>query len=337
MIVIATIAHLTRMFKSFSSAWEMSWSISLSFNSSFVFIIITSKYIIVISNLLKLLLVRNLIKLFFLVPVWINADIAVFLLHLLFMWITSLFKGLLLLLLCIVKVLRRFMVLIIWHLTHDDHLLLSHTWMSLIIRIMLLIILLRLSMLLRSVVRNCVLNLTRLLMLLLELRSHFASVAVWNGLSHADDCWNLPFILRWSIILRNLFLLPLVIIIISISINALWWLRIILIMAMWILIIRASGWLSGTKLLIAGIKLFCHRLINGLSNCTIITFAILVVLAHEVMIIHIFLNASWWSTWLFNIALIYVLDLLDVSLYHIEVSCFEFFSFLKKTCLLNVS
>ena len=336
MIVVAAVA-LTRMFEPIS-AWILSCLTSLFTFSSFVFIVITSKYVIVVSDLLKLLFVCNLFKLFFLVPVWISADVAM-LLTFLFKWVASLLERLLLLLLSIiVKVLWRLMVIILRHRTHHN-LLLSHSWMCLIIRIMLvMLILLRLSMLLRSVIRNSlwdlllwrwllwlVLGLVLLLarrLLVLELRGHF--VVSWNGWSHADNCWNLSFIFRWS--LRRL-RLALVIIIISISINALWRLGKIVIMAMRILIISASSFLSGAKLRITLIKLLCHRLINGLSNCIVLWFSV-VVLAHKIMIIHIFLNASWRSAWIFDVALVDVLDLLNVSLYHIEVSRFKLFCFL---------
>jgi hypothetical protein len=332
---------LTRMFETVS-AWIVSSLCLTSFLSisPLILIVITSKYIIVVSDLLELSFVSLLFKLFFLVPVWINTYVAM-LLSFLFKWIASFLEWLLLHLIVVVKVLWRFVVVILWDLTLNN-LLLSHSRMSLIIRIMLvLVILLRLSMLLRSVVWNSVWNLRlRLLLLLadlllLELWCHL--VSVWNGrlgLCHTDNCWNLSFILRWSLIWR--LRLALVIIIISISINALWRLGKIVIMAMRILIISASSRLSGTKLLITLIKLLCHWLINGLSNC-IVLWVTIVVVAHKIMIIHIFLNASWWSTWVFDITLVDVLDLLNVSLNHIEISRFELFSFLKKTGLLNVS
>ena len=340
MIIVATNA-LTRMFKPVS-AWIVSSSCLTSFSSIFplIFIVITSKYIIVVSDLLELSFVCLLFKLFFLVPVWINTYVAMFLTFL-FMLVASFLKWLLLHLIVVVKVLWRFVVVILWDLTLNN-LLLSHSRMSLIIRIMLvLVILLRLSILLRSVVWNSVGNLwLRLLLLLadllvLELRCHL--VSVWNGrlsLCHADDCWNLSFIFRWSLIWR--LRLALVIIIIPISINALWRLGKIVIMAMRILIISASSRFSGTKLLITLIKLLCHWLINGLSNCIVLKFSVVGV-THKIMIIHIFLNTSWRSTWVFDIALVDVLDLLNVSLYHIEISRFELFSFLKKTGLLNIS
>jgi len=340
MIVVAAIA-LTRMFEAVS-AWILSSSCLTSFSSisPLILIVITSKYIIVVSDLLELSFVCLLFKLFFLVPVWINTYVAM-LLTFLFKWVASFLKWLLLHLIVVVKVLWRFVVVILWTLTLNN-LLLSHSRMSLIIRIMLvLVILLRLSILLRSVVWNSVWNLwLRLLLLLtdllvLELRCHL--VSVWNGrlsLCHTDDRWNLSFILRWSLIWR--FRLALVIIIITISINALWRLGKIVIMAMRILIISASSRLSGTKLLSTLIKLLSHWFINGLSNCIVLRFSVVVV-AHKIMIIHIFLNASWWSTWVFDIALVDILDLLNVSLDHIEISRFELFSFLKKTGLLNVS
>lgn len=335
MIVVAAVALLTRMFEPIS-AWILSSLTSLFTFSSFVFIVITSKYVIVVSYLLKLLFVCNLFKLFFLVPVWISADVAM-LLSLLFQWVASFLEWLLLLLLLIIKVLWRLMVIILRYLAHHNCLF-AKSWMCLIIRIMLvMLILLRLTVLLRSVVRNSVrdlllwrwllwlvLGLVLLLagLLVLELRGHF--VISWNGWSHADDCWNFSFIFRWSLILR--LGLTLVIIIISISLNALWRLGKIVI-TMRILIISSSSFLSGAKLWITLIKLLCHWFVNGLSNCIILWF-FSVVSAHKIMIIHIFLNASWRSAWIFDVALIDILDLLNVSLYHIEISRFKLFCFL---------
>ena len=126
------------------------------------------------------------------------------------------------------------------------------------------------------------------------------------------------------------------IIIIPISINALWRLGIIVIMAMRIIIVSTSSWLLRAELWVTRFELLRHRLIDGLSNCIVLWFFV-VVTAHEIMIIHIFLNASWRMTRIFDVALVDILDLLNVSLDHIEISRFELFSFLKKTGLLNVS
>ena len=106
--------------------------------SSFVFVIVTSENVIVVSHLLKLLLVRNLFKLFLLVPVRISAYVAV-LLTFLFEWVASILEVCLLHLIIVVKVCWRFMVIILWHLTHQN-LWLSHSWMSLIIRIVLVML-----------------------------------------------------------------------------------------------------------------------------------------------------------------------------------------------------
>lgn len=77
--------------------------------------------------------------------------------------------------------------------------------------------------------------------------------------------------------------LALVIIIISsINVNALRWSVInkISIMAMRILVISASSYLSWAVLWITSVKLFCHWLIDGLSNRTIVTFSTVVILTH---------------------------------------------------------
>lgn len=336
-MIVATLT-LTWMFETIS-AWIVSMTCLaalLSF-SSFIFVIVTSENVIVVSHLLKLLLVRNLFKLFFLVPVRISTYVAV-LLTFLFEWVASFLEWLLLHLIIVVKVLWRFMVIILWHLTHQNLWLLSHSWMSLIIRIVLVILWLRLSWLLRSVVWNSMLDLLlRVLwwlvlglvllwswLLVLELRCHF--LLSWNLWSHANNCWNLSFIFRRS--LRSLRLtLVINIIIISISINALWRLRKIVIMAMRILIVSASPWLLWTELWVTLIELLSHRFVNGLGNCIFFWFFV-VVAAHKIMIIHIFLNASRRMARIFDVALIDVLDLLNISFDHIEISCFELFCFL---------
>ena len=121
--------------------------------------------------------------------------------------------------------------------------------------------------------------------------------------------------------------MTLVIIIIPISINALWRLGKIVIMTMRILIVSASSWLLRAELWVTRFELLCHRFIDGLSNCIVLWFFV-VVTAHEIMIIHIFLNASWRMTRIFDVALVDILDLLNISFDHIEISRFELFCFL---------
>ena len=265
MIVVATVTRLTGMFEAIST-WKVSSAFASIFSfSSFVFIVITSKNIIVVSHLLKLGFIGLLIKLFFLIKVWIDRYTAAFL-WLCFVWITSIFERLLFHLIVLVKVLWRFMIIILWNLANEV-LLLSHSWMLWLVIWIVLVILRRLSMLLWSLVRNSLWNVLRLLMLLLELRCHLASI--WSCWSHGNDGWNFSFILR-----RNfLVILALVIIIISINKNTLWWLSFIII-AVRIIIIRASTRFSRAKLLITGVKLFCHRFINSLSNCAVVYFSI---------------------------------------------------------------
>lgn len=183
------------MFESIG-AWKMRSSgfASLSLLSSLVFVVITCKNVIVVSDLLKLLFGGNLLKLFFLVPVWIYAYTTVCF-HLSqpwICWITSLFEWCLFHLIVVVEVSWWFVVFIIWDLTHY-HLLLSHSRMSLIVRIMLVILLRLLSVLLWSVVWNLKLTLLWSLLLLLELRCLF--ISWWNSSSHGNDCWYFSFVL----------------------------------------------------------------------------------------------------------------------------------------------
>ena len=263
MIVVATVALLTGMFETIST-WKVSSALASLFSfSSFVFIVIACKNVIVVGHLLELGFIGLLIKLFFLVEVWIDRHIAVFL-WLCFVWITSFLERLLFHLVVLVEVLWRFMIIILRNLANEV-LLLSHSWMLRLVIWIMLVILLRLSMLLWSLVGNSLWNVLRLLMLLLELRCHLAFT--WNSWSHWNDCWNFSFILRWPIFLV---ILALVIIIISINKNTLWWLSKIMLMAMRIFIISASTRFSWAKLLITGIELFCHRFINSLSNCAIV-------------------------------------------------------------------
>ena len=137
--------------------------------------------------------------------------------------------------------------------------------------------------------------------------------------------------------MRSLSLLLVIIILSIINVSSLWRLGLIIRLAMWIIVISSSCWFSRTELWIALIKLFSHRFVYRLSNCTVIFVSSKFILTHEVMIIHIFLYASRGSIWVFNIACVYFLDLFYISFYHIEISRFKLFCFLEKTCLLNVS
>ena len=155
----------------------MSCLASLFSLSSLIFVIITSKNVIVISHLLKLGLIGLLIKLFFLISIGVNTS-STHLLSLwsLSMWKSSFIKRLLFHLIIFVKVCRRLMIYISWNLTHNH--ILSHYRLRLIVWVMLVILLmlLRLSVLLWSVIRNLTLYL--LWVLVLELRDF---TSVWSS------------------------------------------------------------------------------------------------------------------------------------------------------------
>ena len=251
------------MFESIS-AWIMPCLTSLFSLFSFIFVIITCKNIVVISHLLKLSFIGLLIKLFFLVSIRIDTCSAHLLpLWSLSMWECSLIKWLLFHLIISVKVCRRLMISISWNLTHNH--ILSHYRLRLIMRIMLVVLLLRLSVLLWSVIRNLTLYL--IWVLILELRDFTSILTSWG---HAYNCRYLSFV-SWRPALLSL---PLVIITFSININTLWWFRKIEIGAMRIFVIcSSSSWFSTTELRIATIKLFSHRFVYCLCNCTLFHFS----------------------------------------------------------------
>ena len=326
-------SSITRHMRSSSFAVE-------TFLSSLIFIVVASKDVIVVGHLLKLHLVGLLLELFLLVSVWIDAGVA--LLVLLSMWITSLLERLLFHLIIVIKVGWRFVAVIRWHLTHYHLLLLPHAWMTLVAWIASLVKLLRCYLgvvLLWSVVGNSMQNLSRIWLLKLW---HLNICSSRYSRSHAYNRWNFSLIFWRTALcmLLTLLFLNLIFDLVIISKNTLRRLLvgIFSLITVWVIVVGVSSHLSGAKLWVAGFKLFCHGLIDRLGNCAFVNFSVSRgIVAHKVMVIHIFLNSSGWSARIFDIALVDILNLFNISLYHVKISGFKLFCFLEETGLLNVS
>lgn len=113
MIVIASLTNLARMFEAHITT--VSPGLTSLFSFSFdILIVIAGKNIIIVSHLLELLLVGVLIELLLLVSIWIYTHVTILILRL-FVRVTTLIEGLLLHSL-VVKVLRRFVIIVNWNL-----------------------------------------------------------------------------------------------------------------------------------------------------------------------------------------------------------------------------
>ena len=116
----------------------------------------------------------------------------------------------------------------------------------------------------------------------------------WNTGLHVYNCWNFTLSFWASHFFMLAFVINLFLSLLRRIINIFRWSHIVLVwIRMWVIIIGMSLRLSWAVLWVTTFKLFCHGFVNSFCD-SVITIDFGVVLTHQKVIIHIFLDTSGW-------------------------------------------
>ena len=116
----------------------------------------------------------------------------------------------------------------------------------------------------------------------------------WNTGLHVYNCWNFTLSFWASHFLMLTLVIKLFLSLLRRIVSILWRPHIVLVwIRMWIIIIRTSLGLSRAVLWVTTFELFCHRFVNSFCD-SVITIDFGVVLTHQKVVIHIFVDTSGW-------------------------------------------